>query len=145
VGTETATPNEQLRDPEVLEIARSGYEAWNRGDIGWFERNTTEDIEVLPVAGLFPDLEDVYRGFEGWTRFWDVFRDAWSSIDVDVQHLEQLTDDDLFGLVRFEGIGRGSGVEASLTFTHWLSFRDGKLARLLVELPDQKELDLQEG
>ncbi|MGH2981612.1 MAG: nuclear transport factor 2 family protein [Solirubrobacterales bacterium] len=127
---------------QVLEIARAGYEAWNHGDLEWFEEHTTEDTEIVPAAGLFPDLEGTYHGIEGWRRFWEVFRAAWSSIDIEVQHLERLSDDDVFGLVRFDGVGRGSGVQASLTFIQWLSFRDGKLARLVVEMPDQKELDL---
>jgi ketosteroid isomerase-like protein len=126
----------------VLQIARTGYDAWNSGDLSWFEETVSEDIEVLPVPELFPDIEEVYRGFEGFEKFWNVFRDAWSSIDIDVLHLEPLSDDHVFAFVRFNGIGRGSGVKASLTFVQWLTFRDGKLARLEVEMPDQKELEL---
>jgi ketosteroid isomerase-like protein len=126
----------------ALEIASSGYEAWNKGDLAWFEEIATEDIEVVPVPELFPDVEEVYRGFEGFRKFWDVFRAAWSSIDIEILHLEPLSDDHVFALVRFDGIGRGSGVEVSLTFIQWLTFSNGKLARLEVEMPDQKELEL---
>ena len=126
----------------VLEIARTGYDAWNRGDISWFEESVTDDIEVVTLPELFPDIEAVYRGFAGFRKFWNVFRDAWSSIDIEVQHLELLSDHHIFALVRFDGIGRGSGVEVSLTFIQWLTFRDQKLARLEVEMPDQKELEL---
>ena len=127
---------------ELLDLARRGYEAWNRGDGEWFEANLTEDAEVETLAGVFLDLEPVYRGIEGWQRFWEVFRSAWSSIDITVERMEMSSDCEVFAVVKFDGVGRESGVEASLTFHQWLMFRDGKLARLRVELPDQKELEL---
>jgi hypothetical protein len=41
-----------------------------------------------------------------------------------------------------DGVGRESGVEVSLTFAQWLTFRDGKLARLKVEMPDEGQRTL---
>lgn len=127
---------------DLVEQTRSGYDAWNRGDTGWFEENMTEDIEVIPVQGLFPDIEDVYRGKEGWRKFWEVFRSAWSSIDIEVEQIESVSDCEVEAIVRFDGVGRESGVEASLTFAHSLAYRDGKLYRLRVDMPDEGEKKL---
>jgi hypothetical protein len=56
--------------------------------------------------------------------------------------MEVRSDCEVFAVTKFDGVGRESGIEASLTFHHWLTFRDGKLSHLRVELPDQKELEL---
>jgi hypothetical protein len=61
---------------ENLELAREGYEAWNRDDLGWFIENMSEDAEMRPIRAAF-DFDEVYYGHEGWTlahRF--TFRDG---------------------------------------------------------------------
>ncbi len=131
-----------MSDEELLKLARRGYEAWNQGDAEWFEANLAEDVEVETLADVFLDLEPVYRGIDGWRRFWGVFRSAWSSIDVELEKVEVVSDCEVFTVAKFDGVGRESGVEASLTFHQWLTFQDGMLTRLRVELPDQKELEL---
>jgi ketosteroid isomerase-like protein len=131
-----------VSEEELKQLARRGYEAWNEGDAEWFEANLAEDVEIETLAGVFLDLEPVYRGIDGWQRFWGVFRSAWSSIEVELEGLDVVSDCEVFAIAKFEGVGRESGVEASLTFHHWLTFQDGKLSRLRVDLPDQKELEL---
>lgn len=131
-----------MSDEELEQLARRGYEAWNQGDAEWFEANLAEDVEVETLADVFLDLEPVYRGIDGWRRFWGVFRSPWSSISVELEKVEAVSDCEVFAVARFDGVGRESGVGASLTFHQWLTFQDGKLLRLRVELPDQKELEL---
>jgi ketosteroid isomerase-like protein len=127
---------------QLLEQTRRGYEAWNQGDTGWFEQNLTEDFELLTAPDVFPDLEEAYRGQDGFRKFWEVFRSAWSRIDIEVERIEALSDCEINAVVRFDGVGRESGVEASLTFVHWLTYRDGQLYKLRVEMPDERERKL---
>ena len=126
-----------------LDIARRGFEAWNRGEPEWFESNTTEDVEVR-TAEVFPDLEDVYNGRDGWQRFWETFRAAWRSVEVTIESLEDAAPDEVLALVRFDGIGRGSGATVSLGFGIWLTFRDEKLARMIVQLPGEAQEEMAE-
>ena len=127
---------------DLVEQTRSGYDAWNRGDTGWFDENLTDDVEVRTVLGLFPDLDEAYRGQEEFWKFWEVFRSAWSSIDIEVEQIEPVSDCEVEAIVRFDGVGRESGVEASLTFAHSLAYRDGKLYRLRVDMPNEGEKKL---
>jgi ketosteroid isomerase-like protein len=53
---------------ENVELVRQVYEAWNRGDLEWLLNHTTPDFEFRTVR-LFPDLEPVYRGHEGFRHF----------------------------------------------------------------------------
>lgn len=129
---------------ELLELTRRGYEAWNDGDLEWFRENMAEDVEILTLTEFFPDADPVYHGFEGWKKFWPIFRDAWSSIDVRLERVEAVGECEVYVHVTFEGVGRESGVAVELPLVHWLTFRDGKLTRLHPMTPEEGERRLAE-
>lgn len=120
---------------ENLELAREGYDAWNRDDLDWFIEHMTDDAEMRPIRGAF-DFDEVYHGHEGWTEFWEIWRESWSSIEVRVQRMQDLGDQGVLVLLAFEGVGRASGAEVSIALAHWLTFRDGKLAGITVMTPE---------
>jgi ketosteroid isomerase-like protein len=91
---------------ENVEIVRQVYEAWNRGDLEWVLDHVTPDSEFHTVP-LFPDLEPVYRGREGFRRFWNTFRESWESLLVEIERIEPIGDDQVLALFRFHGRGRG--------------------------------------
>src|SRR5436190_16312730 len=101
---------------ENVELARQAYQAWNRGDLEWFLDHMTDDFEFRPGLG-FSDLDAVYRGKEGWSRFAETWHEAWEDITVRVQRIEDL-DDGIVALLTFDGRGRGSGVEVSVRVGH---------------------------
>jgi ketosteroid isomerase-like protein len=121
---------------ENVETLRRGYDAWNRGDLEASLALVTEDFEFRPLLA-FADLEPVYRGPEGFTQFWNIWRSAWESVVIRVERLEALSDDRMFAIVVFNGIGKGSGAPVSMTFGHIWVFRDGLGARCDVLEPDQ--------
>jgi ketosteroid isomerase-like protein len=123
---------------ENIELARKGYDAWNRADVDWFLEHMTEDVEVKPLRGV-GDFERVYRGHAGWKRFWEGWRDAWSRIEIRVELVQDMGDHGVLALLTFEGVGRSSGVEVSMTVSHWLTFQDGMLSGITVMTPEAAE------
>ena len=118
-----------------LATARDGYEAWNRGDVDWLLEHMTEDVEVEPLRG-FGDFEKVYSGHDGWKRFWEGWRDAWSKIEIRVERMQDMGEHGVLVLLTFEGEGKGSGAEVSMTVSHWLTFSDGLLSGIRVLTPE---------
>jgi ketosteroid isomerase-like protein len=107
---------------ENLELVRSGYEAWNRGDMDAMLTALHPDFEMRS-AGVFPGLEPVYRGSEGWRRMWDDFAGPWESLLLTVDEMRDC-DERVLTLVTFEARGR-DGLEVGRSWAHVWAFRDG--------------------
>jgi ketosteroid isomerase-like protein len=120
---------------ENLAAARQGYEAWNRGDRNWFLKHMTQDAEVRPISG-FAGFDEVYYGPQGWRKFLKLWRREWSKVDIRVERMEDLGDRGVLVLLKFEGAGRTSGAEVSMTVSHWLTFRDELLCGMQVMTPE---------
>jgi ketosteroid isomerase-like protein len=121
---------------ENVEIVRRVYEAWNRDDLDWLLDHSAPDFEFRTTR-LFPDLEPAYRGREGFTRFWNTFHEAWESVLVEAERIEQIEDGRVVGLFRFHGRGR-EGVEVRLKYGQLFTLEDGML-RLVVGFADWQE------
>jgi ketosteroid isomerase-like protein len=74
------------------------------------------------------DTEKTYRGREGWIEFWHLFREAWESITVNVERIEDLGGRVLV-LGTFHGKGHGSGVEVTREAAWITTLRDGLFAQ----------------
>jgi ketosteroid isomerase-like protein len=66
---------------ENVQIVRESVDAWNRKDLEGLLEYLSPEWEWHP-ARLYPGTDAVYRGKEGFTRFWKSFREAWVSIRV---------------------------------------------------------------
>jgi ketosteroid isomerase-like protein len=122
-----------------VELVRQSYEAWNRGDLEWLLDHLTPDHEFR-TAQLFPDTEAVYRGREGFKRFWNTFRQPWETLRIEIERVEPVGHDRVLALFTFHGRGR-DGLEATLEFANLFTVKNG-LASRNVALPDwQQALD----
>ncbi|MGA8926516.1 MAG: nuclear transport factor 2 family protein [Solirubrobacterales bacterium] len=108
---------------ENVEIARQAYEAWNRGDLDWLLDHITPDYEWR-TAQLFPDTDAVYRGQEGFRRFWNTFREPWETVLIEVERIEPIGDDQVLALLRFHGRGR-DGIEVMVEYANLLTIENG--------------------
>jgi ketosteroid isomerase-like protein len=113
---------------ENIDLIRESYDAWNRQKIEWSLGHITDDFEFWPLDG-FMDLDVVYRGPEGWTRFWGIWRDAWDSIDLKIVRLEAV-DDRVMALIVATGRGAGSGVDVELEIANIFTIRDGLMSKV---------------
>jgi ketosteroid isomerase-like protein len=114
---------------ENVELVRQTYEAWNRGDLEWLLDHAAADFEFQTVQ-LFPDLEAVYRGREGFTQFWKTFREAWKSVVTEVERIEPIGDDRVLALFRFHGRGR-DGVDVKREYAQLFTVEKGVLSRII--------------
>ena len=112
---------------ENVELVRQSYEAWNRGDLEWQLDRITPDFEFR-TAHLFPDTEAVYRGREGFRRFWNTFREPWETILVELERVEAVGDDRVLALFTFQGRGR-DGLDVTLKMGNLFTLKNGLASR----------------
>jgi ketosteroid isomerase-like protein len=113
---------------ENVEVVRTAYEAWNRGDLHWTLDHVTPDFEFR-TTHLFPDTEDVYWGREGMKRFWKTFRGPWETLLIEVERIEPI-DDRVLALLQFHGRGR-NGLEVTLEYAHLFTVENGMVALIV--------------
>jgi ketosteroid isomerase-like protein len=118
-----------------LEVIERGYAAWNRRDLQELLEVISPDFEFWPLPG-FLDIEKVYRGKEGFKRFFETWWEAWTALDLSVERTEDLGDR-VLALVLFDGVGRSSGARVTLSVGHLWSLRDGLIVRLDALEPDE--------
>jgi ketosteroid isomerase-like protein len=109
-----------------LEIVRAAMETWNQGDLDAALEYVSQEWE-WHTARLFPGTDAVYRGKQGFTRFWNTFREPWESIRVQVERIEDLGGDRVLALFMFYGKGKLSGVDVTTEYANVFTLRDGRV------------------
>jgi ketosteroid isomerase-like protein len=84
---------------------RAGLGAWSRGDLEGTLENIAPEIEFRS-SGLFPGVEPVYSGHQGFRQFWRDFREAWERISFEIEHLVEGRPHRYAVVGRFEAMGR---------------------------------------
>jgi ketosteroid isomerase-like protein len=87
-----------------VKTTRAVYEAWNRGDLDRVLTLLHPDHEFR-TSGVYPGLNPVYRGHDGFRKFWRDFRDAWESLDIEVHEVRDLGER-VVALCTFKGSAR---------------------------------------
>ena len=107
---------------EHAEVLRAIYDAWNRDDLEDGLRSLHPDIEWRS-SGVFPGFEPVYRGHAGVTEYWRTLKEAWDYFTIEIE--EMITAGaKVVTAVRFDAVGRESGVNVELRFAHVWEFKD---------------------
>jgi ketosteroid isomerase-like protein len=126
---------------DPLETLREGYAAFNRDDTSWTALHATEDVE-WGTRGLFPGMEDVYRGREGVTEWMRIVRAEWEDFQVSLVEIIEQRDDALAVVERIWGRGRESGAEGEMTLHTVYRFSpDAKIAVRTVYESREEALD----
>ena len=115
---------------ENLELVRSIYAAWERGDFRAAEWAHPE-IEYVgadgPEAGSWTGLAGMAEGFSSWLR-------AWEDFCLEAEEYRELDGDRVLVLDRLSGRGKTSGLELGQLRAAgaWLlHLRDGKVTRMV--------------
>jgi len=112
----------------MRDVIRAGLGAWSRGDLEGALENLGLDIEFVS-SGLFPGVEPVYCGHDGFRRFWSDFRETWVDITFEIEHLVPGEAPRVAVLGHFEATGRdGIGVGRPIGMV--FSVRDGMVTRI---------------
>ena len=115
-----------------VELVRRGYEAWNSGDAETALGMFAPDVEILlakdagAVWGL--DLEESYRGIDGFIEFLADFADAWEDFRWQPVEYHDVGDRVLV-FIHLTARGRRSGIELDVDMAHLCDMRAGKLVR----------------
>jgi hypothetical protein len=94
---------------ENVHLLQNFNDAWNRGDFAGCIASISSDWEYRTTE-FFLGIDPVYRGEEGFTRFWSTFRGAWESFTVEFKRVEDLGDV-VLALQMVHGKGKGSAIE----------------------------------
>src|SRR6266704_2295303 len=116
---------------ENVELARSIFSAWERGDFSSFEWADPEIEFVIadgPVPGRWTGLAGLAEGFRDWLSAWEEYR-------VEADEYRELDDERVLVLVHVSGRGKTSGVdlgEMKAKAANLFHVRGGKVIRYVV-------------
>src|SRR6478672_10406390 len=116
---------------ENLDLVRSIYAAWERGDFSSAEWADPE-IEFVVADGADPG---VWKGIPAMAAAWRASLNVWEAVGIQVDECRELDDGCVFVLLRWTGRGRASGfdlAEMQWTGANVFHIRDGKVARLVL-------------
>ena len=110
---------------ENVEVVRRAFEAYNRGDIDAVVADFAPECEYIPT-GAMPDAGRVYRGPEGYKRFFRWLGDEFEDARIEVQNLIG-AGDKVLASVTLHGLGKQSGVETSWNIWQVWVLRNNKV------------------
>jgi ketosteroid isomerase-like protein len=114
-----------------LDLVRSLYTAWERGD--WSSAEWAHpEIEFVSADGPAPFS---VSGVGALAEAWREFLDTWDEWRVEAEDYRVLDDERVLVLVRIGGRGKASGLEVdqmSAKGANLFHIRDGKVTRLAI-------------
>jgi ketosteroid isomerase-like protein len=116
---------------ENVEVVRSVYAAWERGDFSSAEW-THPEIEYVIAGGPMPGS---WTGLAGMAEAWRDCLSAWEKFSVEAEEYRELDKERVLGLVHFSGRGKASGLEVGQMRARGASLfhvRRGKVTRLVL-------------
>jgi ketosteroid isomerase-like protein len=112
---------------ENVEVVRQVHEAWNRDDSEAAQSLFDPAAEVHVPPGLFLGFESRYYGHEGLRQWWEAAKEPWKYFKSYIEHTVD-EGDAVVTLVRFEAVGRESGVKVELpSVGNAWRLRDGRV------------------
>jgi ketosteroid isomerase-like protein len=96
------------------EIVRRTIDGWNRDDLDSVLEMLHPEVE-FHTSGVFPDFDALYRGREGYARFWRAMHEPWEELRLSIERIED-GEDCVAVEFRFHAKGVGSGAPVDLKF-----------------------------
>jgi ketosteroid isomerase-like protein len=123
-------PSQAEQTPEErVEIARRIVEAWNDDDVEAAVELAHAEVE-LDFRGtlIFPGLDELYVGHEGFRRWWRASKEPWEYWRSEPQRFI-IEGQKVVAPVHFKAKGRSSGVEVETDIANFWTFRNGLVVR----------------
>ena len=124
---------------ENLNLVRSIYAAWERGDFSsaeWAHRDVECVFAGGPDPGSWTGLTGMSEGMRSWISAWEEFR-------VEAEEYRELDEERVLVLVQLSGRGKTSGLEIGRTRVgqaNLFHIRDGKVSRVVIYLDHDRAL-----
>lgn len=130
-----------------VEIVRRGYSLPSeREEYGFraanadvFESFFHRDAELVPPR-IYPDIEPVYRGIDGFQHFQREMDEVWDDFQFATERFFD-AGDQVVVFIRISGTGRQSGAAVTISTAHLLTMRDGRATRLEIFLDRDEALE----
>jgi ketosteroid isomerase-like protein len=122
-----------------LDLVRSIYAAWERGDFNSAEWAHPE-IEFVGADGPEPGS---WTGVAGMMEAWRGVLSAWEGLRAEAKEYRELDTERVLVLTRNTGRGKTSGLELGAMRTHGANvfhLRDGKVTKLVVYWDSERAL-----
>jgi uncharacterized protein len=124
-----------------VELVRSAFDAWNRGQAEAFTHHMAEDVAWLEVSGRPEGPVTERRGRDRLRRGLESLFDAWETYRIEVERLDEV-DDRVVAVVREVGRGRASGVEVDGRWGYLITVEDGEIVRVEAYREARQALEL---
>src|SRR5437588_5782435 len=112
---------------ENLDLVRSIYAAWERGDFShaeWAEPEIEYVVPDGPEPGTWSGIAAMADAFHDQLRAWDDYR-------VEATEFRELDDERVLALVQFRASGKTSAVEVDQEGAELFHVRDRRVTRLV--------------
>jgi uncharacterized protein len=114
---------------EDVELVKSAFETWNRGEIDAFVDYTSEDVAWVEVSGRPEGGATERVGRERLRQGLKSLFDAWESYYIDAERIEEVGDR-IVAIVREVARGRASGVEVDGRWGYLITVKNGEMVRV---------------
>jgi ketosteroid isomerase-like protein len=111
---------------ENVELMRRGTAAMNRGDVGYWVRNSTHDVVIVAARSA---VEGSFVGHEGVRQFFADNATNFEVFQVRLDDVRDLGEDRVLAIGTIHIRGRGAGVETDVPMAGIATYREGKLRR----------------
>jgi ketosteroid isomerase-like protein len=115
-------------ESENAKLWRRLLGAWNRRDLEGVLEVVHPNVAWEENVEVFPGLDPVYRGHDGFKNWYQQVQDAWEMFEVESVDLFS-AEDRFLSLDHLVGRGRGSGVEVDMRIWDVLDVRDDRVVR----------------
>jgi ketosteroid isomerase-like protein len=124
---------------ENVEVVRSAFDAFTRGDIDAVLALCDEEI-VITQAPEVPGASPQQHGHDGVLEAFGIWPEQWDDFRIDI--VDFIADVGDYVVVRNRQSGRGkqSGVEVDIEFTFLFAVRDGKIAEWRIFMRESEAL-----
>jgi uncharacterized protein len=114
---------------ENIELVRSAFDAWNRGDVEAFADHMVEDVAWLEVSGRPEGGVSERRGRNRLRHSLESLFEAWESYRLEVERIAGVGNR-LVAVVREVARGRASGLEVDSRWGYLITVDGGQIVRV---------------
>ncbi len=112
---------------EALDVTRSWFETWNRGDLDAFIDLYAGDAEMTPPSSWVET--ETLRGQAAIRRFFEGLKEAWEGEDRAILRELFRAGDEVVSRMEWQVRGRASGIDMHLGITNVNTIEHGKIVQ----------------
>jgi ketosteroid isomerase-like protein len=112
---------------EALDITRSWFATWNRGDLDAFIDLYAVDAEMTPPSSWVET--GTLKGQPAIRRFYEGLKEAWEGEDTAILRELLSASDNVVSRMDWQVRGRASGIDTHLAITNVNTIERGKIVR----------------